>query len=129
MKIIERGKRMGLYRLDTGFLSTHVIGKWGQYCGVKCIIYNKKYYILEGDRADGYRILNVSDQVLKEAAGEKSERDMMNFIEELAACTFYHKEGKGYIIYESKLFPPLLDKALYEEICRQYPDYTFMTLC
>ncbi|HOM03732.1 MAG TPA: hypothetical protein PLH43_13060 [Acetivibrio sp.] len=66
--------------------------------------------------------------MLQKAPKEKSEKDMINFIEELAACTFYDQDGKGYITYKSPLFPALLDKKLYEEICRQYPDYTFMTL-
>jgi hypothetical protein len=120
---------MGLSRLDTGFLTTHVIGKWGQYAGVKCIKYNKKYYILEGDRADGYRILNVSDKILLKALEEKDEIDVINFIEKMAATTFYHQEGHGYITYDSDLFPPLLDKKLYEEICKQYPGFSMMSLC
>lgn len=120
---------MGISRLDTGFLSTHVIGKWGQYLGVKCIKYKEKYYIFEGDRADGYRILNVSDKVLKKAVLEKNEADIMHFIEETAVMTFYDIDGERCIAYNSDLFPALLDKLLYEEICMQYPDYTFMTLC
>ncbi len=117
---------MGLSRLDTGFLSANVIGKWGQYIGVKCIRYNQQYYILEGDRADGYRILNVSDEIVKKAIKEKNEEDVMNFIEEKAAETFYHRDGERYINYNSELFPPLVDKTLYEEIRKQYPSYSIM---
>lgn len=113
---------MSLHRLENGFLSTHVVGKWGQYRGVKCMKCDGAYYVLEGDRADGYRLLAVSDEVLQDAGKEPTEAGIKYMIEEYAAATFYYWDGEGYVRYDSDKFPTIRDDDIYDNLMRQMPD-------
>ena len=107
--------RMGIQRIANGFLSYGVVGKWNQYCGVKCILYREVFYLLEGDQADGYIIHTVADELVDAAL---KEVDAKLYIENVAVSGFYREDGTGYKSYSLDSFPALEEKykKLYEEL-------------
>ncbi len=109
---------MGLQRVANGFLSNGVVGKWNQYCGVKCILYKNVFYLLEGDQADGYCIHTISTRVMDAAGLEVCEAAVKLYIENIAISLFYLDDGSGYKEYNPEDFPPLgeKDKLLSDEI-------------
>lgn len=112
-------------RVANGFLSNGVIGKFNQYCGVKCIKYGASFYLLEGDQADGYCVHNISKDVMNAAAGEVCEAVVKLFIENEAIIRFYRLDGSGYKSYEPIDFLMLHDRKIYYAIMQQYPDYSW----
>lgn len=86
-------------RIADGFLSVNVLGKWGTYCGVRSILVEDRYYILEGCLADGYMLLSVPDALINEAAGEVCEAAVLEYIESRVCTMIYKEDGTGYKKY------------------------------
>lgn len=100
-------------RVANEFLSNGVMGKYNQYCGVKCIEVDHGYYLLEGDQADGYRIYSISENLLHAAGGEVCEASFKGYIEGVAIKQFYQPDGSGYALdNDYKDFQRIVDKKV-----------------
>ena len=83
-------------RTTDGFLTCGVQGKFNTLCGVRCILANGMYYILEGCIADGYRALNVPAQLLDSAKLAVDVTAICEYIEIESCRRFYKEDGSGY---------------------------------